>query len=706
MAQRGLQDGRGVVVWLAVCGVLVLSSAGVAQRQSLRRTSGEARAPGEQVAQPAEKPQPKQAASDGSKLEIESFSPRGAAPEGAVISVTFSDDIVTTEALESGQAPESVFSFEPSIEGVLQWESLRQVRFVPARPLLKGTEYIARINPQLQSVDGVKLGKQQDYRFQTPALSLVSARQREFTPDRKAVIALRFSDKVEPVQLRKHLRFSVGENELKWRPQSDVASSDISVVTDPVSTAAVTLTLEPGLAGVSGPLGLRSRVERKVKLEFRMVATEITARWVQGEPELVVRFSAQPGAGNAEDYVTVDPPVKAHFSSGYNSELLIRGSFEPEKRYTVNIKPGLKGYDNKVLVEPVKLSTWMPKITPFLELPEGGGGYLGTQGRMKLRVRTAGVNKINVTARRVFDNNLVFQTLYYNSTGGVSQLGRKIAEKSYEIAGPLTAAQLTEIDLRELLGPGAAGIYSFSVTGELPTKADVLVGESQWTYDSYQRSQLQESVRVNLSNIGVVSKEGAAEVMIFTAALDTAQPLPGVKVSLYSRRNQLLGEGTTNEQGIAVVTGLDGKSEAGKPAVVVAQNAANNEITVLNMQESQIGWVQFDSTGRRFLRDGYEVFLTPERGAYRPGETVHLTGFIRGRDGAVPQSAFPLEVVLKRPDGKSMTPEVKTATESGLLQFDMLIPAYAPTGYYTVDVKLPGSENEDEGEDDGYEYEY
>src|SRR5690606_36970249 len=148
------------------------------------------------------------------------------------------------------------------------------------------------------------------------------------------------------------------------------------------------------------------------------------------------------------------------------------------------------------------------------------------------------------------------------------------------------------------------------------------------------------------------------------------------------------------------------KSEAGKPAVVVAHNPANNEISVLNMQDSQIGWVQFDSTGRKFLRDGYEVFLTPERGAYRPGETVHLTGFIRGRDGAVPQSAFPLEVVLKRPDGKSMTPEVKTATDSGLLHFDMTIPDYAPTGYYTVDVKLPGSDDEDEGEDYGYEYGY
>ncbi len=712
MAQPGVYGARRVIYCLLVAAASTAApDTGYGQRPSLRERGEKKESRNSEVSQSrrseSSKSESRNASGDSGKFAVETFSPRGPAPPGAVISVTFTNDVVTSEALDTGKTPESVFSFEPSIEGALQWESPRQVRFIPARPMLKGTEYIARINPQLENVDGNKLGKQPEFRFQTPALSLVSATQREFTPDRKAVIALKFTDKVDPAQLRKHLKFSVGDDDLRWHPQSDVAATDIAVVTDPVTTEAVTLTLEPGLTGVSGPLGLRSRVERKVKLEFRMVATEIEARWVQGEPELVVRFSSHPGSGNAEDFVSVEPPVKVHFASGYQSELLIRGPFESEKRYTVRIKPGLQGYSGKVLVEPVTLSTWVPPVTPFLELPEGGGGYLGTQGRMKLRVRSAGVNKLNVTARRVFDNNLVFHTLYRRGTSGVSQLGKKIAEKTYDLQEPLNMPQLTEVDLRDLLGAGATGVYSFTVQGELPSKASVMVGDWERDYESYQRSELQADVRVNLSNIGIVTKEGATEVMVFTAALDSAQPIPGIKVTLYSQRNQLLGEGITDASGMATITGIDPKNKDAQPAVVVAQNAANNDVSVLNMQESQVGWEQFDSTGRKFLRDGYEVFLTPERGAYRPGETAHLSGFIRGRDGAVPPSAFPLEVVLQRPDGKKMTPEVKTPTPSGLLHFDVTVPGYAPTGYYTVDVKLPGSsEDEDEAEEYGYDYDY
>ena len=158
MAQTGAYGARGILYFAALAAMLAVSTEAAAQRPSLRgkqsRDGGDDRTAAETTGSSSRRGEEKEASSRKSKsaavkFAIDEFSPRGPAPAGAVISVTFTDDVVTSADLEQGKTPESVFSFEPSVEGALQWESPRQVRFLPARPLLKGTEYIARINPLL-----------------------------------------------------------------------------------------------------------------------------------------------------------------------------------------------------------------------------------------------------------------------------------------------------------------------------------------------------------------------------------------------------------------------------------------------------------------------------------------------------------------------------------------------------------------------------
>ena len=70
-----------------------------------------------------------------------------------------------------------------------------------------------------------------------------------------------------------------------------------------------------------------------------------------------------------------------------------------------------------------------------------------------------------------------------------------------------------------------------------------------------------------------------------------------------------------------------------------------------------------------------DVFLTPERGIYRPGETMHLTALVRDpRATAVP--ALPLTLVVVRPDGVEFLR--KTVADSGL-------------GGYSADVAFDGN---------------
>ena len=58
-----------------------------------------------------------------------------------------------------------------------------------------------------------------------------------------------------------------------------------------------------------------------------------------------------------------------------------------------------------------------------------------------------------------------------------------------------------------------------------------------------------------------------------------------------------------------------------------------------------------------------DVFMTPERGIYRPGETMHLTALVRDpRANAV--AALPMTLVIERPDGVEF--QRKTLADAGL----------------------------------------
>jgi len=633
---------------------------------------------------------------------IENFSPRGPVTPGAVISVTFSADVITSEALESGDTPKTVFSFEPAIEGTLQWETLRQARYVPKKPLNAATEYTARINPLLRNLSGTQLKEPEEFHFQTPPLSLRSATQHNFYSDQRVSVKLTFSNPINPHDLRKYLTLKSGDNTVRWQPESTAATDQPIIVTDPMSTDALRLILEPGLKGTQGTLGITNRIEQKIRLNFRLVATQMKGRWDNGRPILRVHFSDYPRNYEAGKRIKVEPSVKiSHFTSDDNY-LDIHGEFEAEKRYTVTIDKGFKGSGEKVLLEPVTLSAFMPPMTAFLELPEAGGGYLSTKGRMKLRVRTAAVNKLEVVARRVYDNNMIHNgsnATWYD----VARTGKKVAEKTYDLQIEPNKPLLTEIDLKDLLGPDATGIFGFYITGETPLKDDgTLDSNGNWDSGYYRHSSLEDTLVINLSNLGIIAKTAPREVMVFVAALDTARPLSDVKVTLHSDKYQVIGEGITDALGMYTFRDLPEDDKDISPQAIIAQTSGSKEISMISLYGNLAHMEEFENFGRDYLRSGYEAFITPERGAYRPGETAHISGFVRGRDAAPPASAFPVEVVLERPDGKKLTPEVKTPTATGLLQFDMTIPTYAPTGYYNVEVRMPGTGNDEDTEDEDY----
>ncbi|MDD4890419.1 MAG: MG2 domain-containing protein, partial [Phycisphaerae bacterium] len=105
-------------------------------------------------------------------------------------------------------------------------------------------------------------------------------------------------------------------------------------------------------------------------------------------------------------------------------------------------------------------------------------------------------------------------------------------------------------------------------------------------------------------------------------------------------------------------------------------------------------WVveEVDQDGAAVTRS-YDAMLYTERGVYRPGETVHLTGILRDAGGQIPQP-FPMTLTVSRPDGRkaAQLPVKVEAGGQGVFHADFTPPADSQEGEYRFAVSLPGSE--------------
>src|SRR5206468_9329069 len=125
-------------------------------------------------------------------------------------------------------------------------------------------------------------------------------------------------------------------------------------------------------------------------------------------------------------------------------------------------------------------------------------------------------------------------------------------------------------------------------------------------------------------------------VLVWAVSLARATPLEGVRVRVFSEKNQPLGDGITDGDGLARIE-LVSSASSEKPAVVVAESAsADMPLTWLDLRNTSWNLAGSDVGGRAYLRDGYEAFVYSDRGVYRPGETAHLRAIVRGPNGATP----------------------------------------------------------------------
>ena len=603
-------------------------------------------------------------------LRVRSFTPEGETEEQTKVRVTF-DRAVVGPAAVGIPLDRPPVRFVPPIAGTGLWESPRILCFHPDQALPRATPFSAMVDRGLRARDGHALVGRSTFEFHTERLKWLKARQVE-AGDFHPTICLTFSDKVAPAEVRRLLKLSDAQGKpVPFRIRDCNLSKRVYVCAKRRVENGLKAVLEPGLRGVSGPLGLTGEQARSVDITGALRIVHVYARNPRGaRPYLVVETTQRLSLKDAASTISVKPPVKFHVESYYWDGVKLYGEFDYATKYELKFSKQLKAHSGETLGRDVTWTLDTPDAQRDVAFVSDGI-YLSTKGSLRLPVECMNVKGVRVNVEKIYTNNIVHYVSERRRYGQPRYLGYRLPDAKIEVKGRHNVSTRVSLDLRKLLGDGLAGPTLITIRG--------------FKHDWPSRTKL-----VLVTNMGLTVKRSSHDLLVWANAIDDASPLTRAKVSVLTRTNQTVLEGLTDDEGFVHFKDVDLAGDR-EPYIVAAAKAG--DISYVCLPERAVATSDFDVDGIAPLREGYEALVYTDRGVYRPGERVYLNAVVRGRSMALPPQ-FPVEFEVRRPDDRLARRVSVGLSERGTAATVFAAPADAVTGRYVARVRVPGQHDE------------
>ncbi len=405
------------------------------------------------------------------------------------------------------------------------------------------------------------------------------------------------------------------------------------------------------------------------KYGFRVVDTTVESD--SGTPRICAVFSEdliKVGTDYAPFVQLPDPQLAVSVSDG---QLCVDG-VEHGNRYRIVLREGLPAASGEALIRPVDLTLYVRDRAPVVRFT-GRAYVLPRVGDIAIPIETVNMTTVNLKLSRVDDRNLMrtIQSGMMDSAfsyGGDAflsdEIGTSVWQGEADVAGDLNRDVLTRLPLGEVLRDDPAGLYALTASSDDDDNA----ATTQWFV---------------LSDLGVATYSGNDGLTVAVRGLADAGSVPDAEVTLVSRSNAVLAQGQTDGEGVArfdagLTRGLGGDA----PALVTVSKG--DDMTFLSLTDPAFDLSDRGVEGRE-PSPPMDVFLATDRGAYRAGDTVHLTALMRDQV-ALGLSGVPLIAVLTRPDGVEYSRIVSTEDRAGGHVFALPVAATAPRGTWQISV--------------------
>lgn len=677
------------------------------------------------------------------------------------IRVVFSEPMVLL-----GRIPQPVtapfVTIRPAISGSFRWSGTTILIFTPdpARKLPYATQYEGTVDTTAVAVSGRRLVAPHRFTFTTPTVKLVDLDwyRHNTRYDGRMVAALRFNQPVRHADIVLHttlrfephqwdqpaltaeaqarlktndpqailrfeakvsaaaraaaatspLRFSVTTD---WDKKRFPPSPDLVVieVTEPVPTESwIRLEIDATVPAVEGP-AVPGRVQsRRIEAEptffvdgFRCRAQCDPAQWnpivLRQDIEVanvqkalsvrnVTRPAPQPivspGKSPQRNEWGYDTPDEFSLEdAGYDRQ-------PPASRYVVRIDSSLQARDGQTLGY-----TWTDIVENWHERAftsfGDGHGVWESDGGLVLPFYSRNFQDVTQWAVPLNRDALMPTILDLLPNFRRVPPGQGIHRKLRTAADNIESHGL---DLSPALGTSQTGLVW----------AGVKDGEPIERSNRLQSAQ-DKSTIVQVTNLGITVKDSPLNTLVFVTRLDTGDAVPGARVSLITRDNKVLWQGTTGPDGAALAPGSPRSRFWEFEFIVVAEKDGDLAYLGSDWHEGISPW---DFGYWLNLREAKPILrgsIFSDRGVYRPDEEVHFKAILRSDAPSGVSLLHPGTLVhmsLRDSQGKQIDKRRLKVNEWSSAEWTFRLPADSALGNYQITADLrddPPKTNNDPG---------
>ncbi len=566
---------------------------------------------------------------------------------------------------------DTLFKLEPDWPGQWVWADDNTLDYRFDKPLPSGRIFNVRPIINFKKTTGWVLAGDNEFEIKTSPLCLENC-QLDSVDEEQVTLELTFSQLVGPADLVQSIRFT----DDKTREHLDqvlclTKTQDTRLVIQVQRPDSDTLKMElmAGLTGYQAQIPLEETICRTFTLEqgFSLLNSYASTPRLDQGVTVTLRFSHSLNSEQAIPHLQIEPRVENVALRRSSRYLRIDGKFIPGETYTITVPATLSDTNNRTLGKEQRTTVRIGDYHPELAF-SWSQGILSPYGNLQTELQAVNIDQIEISAWKLLENNLVTH-LHHNSSWYCDETSQLILNQTLSPRMPNNQPQKILLELDRLLGK-PLGVYRIS--------ADL--NNAPWNSC--------ETV-VTITDLAITAKTERDGMLVWVTSLRHGQPVADVTVSGLSYNNQLLAAAQTDVNGLARLQYVSNHPD-GVPWVITARK--DNDLAFLQPGDNQWLFDDVNQSGQEYPRN-YEVMLYSERGVYRPGETIFLSGILRDRKGEIP-TPFPLNLKVTRPDGRQLAdiPVQPHSSGQGIYHVAYQTAISHQTGTYQFDVTLPSSE--------------
>lgn len=638
-------------------------------------------------------------------LEVVRYAPEGEIQIAPFLNVTFNQPMVALGTLEQLSAADVPVKLTPEIPGVWKWLGTKTLSFeytggeFDRFPM--ATEYTVEVPAGTTSAIGGVLAEDVRWTFTTPAPQITYTAPSYGPQRRDPLLFAAFNQKIDPAAVLETVNVTAGSQSYPVRlatPEEIAADKAVTRLSEisgegrwlafraeeefPANIT-VNVSFGPGVPSSEGPLttdvvqafSFQTYAPLRIT-EHRCGYSDTPDDCPPYTPFEIVFNNPLDGEAFDQGWFTVTPEIPGLVVNNYGSSVSLQGATVGRTTYQVTVSGDVRDAFGQTLGQDTTLKFTTGSMPEMLQGPGSNLVTLDPSApKPTFSVYTVNYSRLRVRAYAVQPEDwtayLDWQNRFYSGEYNAAPPGEEVLSKFIEIAGEPDALTETMIDLSDAYDGKPGHLIVVVDRPRLFGRQDPYNGLVQaW---------------VQWTQIGLDAFVDYQDMVVWTTSLMDGAPLADVSLTLQDANIS----GGTNAEGTAQLSLSD------TPApVLIARRGDDSAI----LPQSNYYWYP-DGWRKNYPSDWARWYVFDDRGMYRPGEEVHLKGWVRRVGGTqegdvgLLRGVSSLRYQVTDPQGNQLEDGMADVSSLGGFDFAFTLPEGANLGYANVYLSIPGGAN-------------